>query len=356
VTSRTHSESAAPATDPLLLPLLRAASWQESDTLLEQLIRKYAEPVIREIVNFKLRVCLGHKTAGQREDEAEDLFAEIVVRLLDRLHQLKEDPANKGIVNLRSYVAVTAYNSCDEFLRRKYPLRHSLKNKLRYLLTHREGLALWEADDERWLCGFSRWVDQRQQTRSHSGKGSLSGIRNIIAEDLNGPDPLALLAAIFERVGSPVEFDDLVNFVADLWGIKDRQESSELDTSGEGAALISPVDPGLNPERVLEQRERLIRTWKEVCELPERQRVALLLNLRDSSGLSIVALLPRVRIATIREIAATLGMCADELAALWEDLPFEDSRIAELLSITRQQVINLRKSARARLVRRLIDD
>ena len=46
-------------------------------------------------------------------------------------------------------------------------------------------------------------------------------------------------------------------------------------------------------------------------------------------------------------------MPAPELAALWPDLPLEDAAIAERLGLTRQQVINLRKSARARLGRRM---
>jgi hypothetical protein len=38
---------------------------------------------------------------------------------------------------------------------------------------------------------------------------------------------------------------------------------------------------------------------------------------------------------------------------LWKELPLDDLTIAGRLGATRQQVINLRKSARARLVRRL---
>jgi hypothetical protein len=48
-----------------------------------------------------------------------------------------------------------------------------------------------------------------------------------------------------------------------------------------------------------------------------------------------------------------LEISADEFAAVWNDLPIEDARIAELLGLTRQQVINARKSGRERLARRL---
>ena len=82
----------------------------------------------------------------------------------------------------------------------------------------------------------------------------------------------------------------------------------------------------------------------EIRQLPPRQCAALLLNLKDAQGRGVIALFPLERIATMREIAAALGMPAERFAALWNDLPIEDLAIAELLAVTRQQVINLRKS------------
>jgi hypothetical protein len=68
---------------------------------------------------------------------------------------------------------------------------------------------------------------------------------------------------------------------------------------------------------------------------------------------AVAAVLPLTGIATIREMAAALEMPAADLATLWRDMPLEDARIAERLGLTRQQVINLRKSARLRLGRRM---
>jgi hypothetical protein len=78
-----------------------------------------------------------------------------------------------------------------------------------------------------------------------------------------------------------------------------------------------------------------------------------LLNLRDAQGRDVIALLPMTGIASIRQIAEALAMPAHEFAKLWNDLPLEDMTIAQQLGITRQQVINLRKSARERLARRM---
>jgi hypothetical protein len=55
----------------------------------------------------------------------------------------------------------------------------------------------------------------------------------------------------------------------------------------------------------------------------------------------------------VRQLADVLEISADRFAQLWNDLPLEDARIAELLGLTRQQVINARKSGRERLTRRL---
>jgi hypothetical protein len=64
-------------------------------------------------------------------------------------------------------------------------------------------------------------------------------------------------------------------------------------------------------------------------------------------------LFPVTGIASVRQIAAALELTAEKFAAIWNELPLEDARIAELLGVTRQQVINARKSGRERLARRL---
>ena len=93
--------------------------------------------------------------------------------------------------------------------------------------------------------------------------------------------------------------------------------------------------------------------WDEILQLPPRQRTALLLNLRDESGGAAIALLPVIRVATMRQVAAALEMSAEELAAVWDRLPLEDAAIGEKLGASQQQVANLRKCARERLSRRL---
>ena len=104
---------------------------------------------------------------------------------------------------------------------------------------------------------------------------------------------------------------------------------------------------------LVETRIFLKRLWEEVCELPRGQRAALLLNLRDADGGGCLGLLPATGVATTRQIAAALEVTDERFAEMWQHLPLDDAAIAGLLDVTRQQVINLRKSARERLSRRL---
>ena len=102
------------------------------------------------------------------------------------------------------------------------------------------------------------------------------------------------------------------------------------------------IDETESIESSLIYRSALLEVWREIDLLPARQRIALLLGLRDENGSAITSLLILLRIATF-----------DQLAAIWDQLPLPDMVIAERLQLNRQQVINLRKSARDRLGRRL---
>ena len=113
--------------------------------------------------------------------------------------------------------------------------------------------------------------------------------------------------------------------------------------------------PQADPAAALESRQLLDRLWGEICQLPRRQRVALLCNLRSQQGVNVITLLPATGIASIEQIAAALEIPLPEFEQLWAELPLDDLRLAQYLGATRQQIINLRRSARDRLARRLKD-
>jgi hypothetical protein len=92
--------------------------------------------------------------------------------------------------------------------------------------------------------------------------------------------------------------------------------------------------------------------WGEIQLLPRAQRVALLCNLKSPQGVNVITLFPAARVATFEQLAEALEIPPREFEVLWGRLPLDDLSIAEYLKITRQQVINLRRSARDRLLRR----
>lgn len=359
--------------DSLLLPFVLATDNAEQEHLLSQLITEQADPIITKIVNYKM----SGGRRGDAQSDAEDIRSEVILQLVQRLQNFRTNYANRPIGNFASYVAVTTYNACDRYVSRKYPQRRRLKNGLRYLLTHQEGFALWQDKRQTWLGGLSSWqpaghadeaVENGNDTASSSEAHRLQLLRDdprALAKDgaahaswSDQKRPYELLRAIFNWVGAPVELDFLTGICAEWWGVADK--SVEIDAGGSvkddaeaQGVQITDGRPAVSVET--ERRSYLHRLWNEILELPARQRAALLLNLRDEGGRGIVDLWIIVGIATPEAIAAALSLSLEEFAKLWAELPLDDNHIASLLGITRQQVINLRKSARERLARRVKD-
>ena len=335
-----------PQSDAVLLPFLQAQDEPTSSRTIEELICDYAQPIIGGIIRNKLRV--GQSTDRDlTNEEADDLISEVRLKLVSRLRELKADSSIRPIKNFRGYIAVTAYHACDEHLRKRYPKRHSLKNQLRYVLTHRDGFGVWENNEGVLFCGFAEWKGNEQSTRQARFSEKVDKQKLLAGSKSNSPE---LLAAIFNQSGGPVEFEDLVSLVAELRQITDDPLSSIEDV---GAARVQHHHSHPQLDAKMDQRRQLEELWAEICELPRRQRVALLLSLRDANGRGMLTLLPLIGIASVRQIAEILAMPAEKLSTLWNELPVEDAIIAGSLGVTRQQVINLRKCARARLWRRI---
>lgn len=334
-------------TDVLLLPFLRAGGEAERERALALLVEEHASPVVRGVVKSKLRVSLNAGDGREENQDALELFGDVCADLVSELRGLL-DAGARPVTNFRSYVAGVAFNACYRHLRRKYPQRHSLKTRVRYLLTHHADFALWEAGGHEHLCGPAAW-------RGRAGR-SFEDLTQHVRSTLDGIDaqrlPLAeVLTHVFRVSQSPLELDELINVVAELTGVSERKAREEETNEGRAAEQVADARAGVDEE--FDQRLYVARLWAEVRELPVNQRAALLLNLRDAQGRDLLALLPYTGTASVRQIAEALDIPAADFAALWNDLPLDDKAIAERLGLTRQQVINLRKSARARLGRRL---
>ena len=337
--------------DHRLSTFIEATDEEQADRFLASLIEEHAVPIVKEILGSSLRFHLDNNGAASTQD-ANDLFNDIVANLLTRLRQIRGDSSRGVIADLRGYIAATAYNACNLYLRQKYPRRSRLKNRLRYLLSHDPAFALWSNETSGLIGGLAQWRDKAELTPQRVfEKIRQDPVEWIETAGLPGvgidrAQLSTLLKALFQSCGNPIRLDDLVNIVADVCREKD-QPDEPLDT------VLNLVAPALDYETVLEQKHMLALLWQEICQLPPRQRVALLLNFRDVRGQDLVSLLPFTRTATIEQIAEAIEFPLDEFLGLWNTLPLDDATIAELLGATRQQVINLRKCARERLDRRI---
>src|SRR5689334_2404265 len=127
--------------DPLLAPLLSESDEAASDDVLLQLINNHAEPVIKGVIRYKLRLSSASAT---QQAEADDIRQEALVHLLAQLRRFHRVPDQHPISDLRGMAAVIAHRTCYGWMRRQFPQRHALKNRLHYLLTRQRGLALWQ--------------------------------------------------------------------------------------------------------------------------------------------------------------------------------------------------------------------
>jgi hypothetical protein len=334
--------------DPLLESLLLAASDEEINEIISALIAMHAVPVIKRVVVYKLH--LNHHRGTELAD-ADDIQQEVILQLLLRLRQSRQQPDVYPISDLRGLTATITRSACARWMQRRFPGRHAFKNRLYYLLTHQPGLALWLSENRKQIAGFKTWQGRKdiatveQFDRLSQEEQLLNRIRSL--KTGKEGDWGGVMAAVFDCLGGPVDFDKLTGYLAGLLQIEDRSviPLETIDESGQ------PDPPADQPDLAWQTEKKIFleRAWREIRELPAKQRVALLLNLqREYHGLFLAR-----GIATFRQMAEALEMSPEKLPELWSELPLEDTRIAELLQLTRQQVINARKSARNRLTRRL---
>lgn len=342
--------------DASLLPFLHATDEAESQLLMTELVLTQGKPLVKRILYRLYAKDLGRETQLR---EIDDICGDVLVLLVKRLRDFKTDPAAGVINNFGSYITAITYNVCYDYMRHKHPKRWRLKNKVRYLLNNREGLTLWPGEDGGWLCGLAAWREQGRLKSALYGEQLLLavtesfGAAGLLNSDVRSLPPAELLTHIFRVAEAPLEFEDLVSLVAELWGDVEYTEQIEADIPGLATPFDQIPDPRPGVLTELEDRARLKLIWTEICQLPLPQRVALLLSLRDSQGRSVLTLFQVTNTASMRQLAEALGMPAESFAEIWNELPLGDAIIARRLGATSQQVVNLRVSARKRLARRM---
>jgi hypothetical protein len=309
--------------DRVLRPLLDARTDDARVRVIGELLVMQATPIIERV--------LARAPAVVQPHDRDDIAGTVTLGLTRKLH-LVPFSADEGIRDFQDYVAKATFNGVQDFVRRHFPQRTRLENRLRYLLSRDPRLAIWDSPRGT-LCGLARWSESEE-------------FATILPDTQRRNDDISAdgLVTLFEAAGHPVPFQNVAASAAVLWGVTDDPPSEVADD-------LPDERPGQGARLESKQLAQII--WSEIQTLPERQRIALLLNLRDSVGLNALVLFPLTGVASFTELASTVGMTPPEFAAIWNDLPLDDLRIAGIMNGTRQQIINLRKSARERLQRRL---
>jgi hypothetical protein len=348
--------SASTGIDVSLLSFLNSADAREEEQQLSRLISEYAEPTVKRVIKYRLKADAHRGGVRYNNPDVEELYHDIQLRLLKRLWDLKRDPSKSVISNLESYITSTANHVCDEYLRRKFPSRRHLKDRVRYHLINHPEFRLCENGERVWLAGLAAWGQERfDGLKEVDAKPDVSLLKSL-SDELQSVDAYSmqlrpLLKIVFRICGRPLEFDSLTGLIAQLQGVKEK--SAVPLSAGSNSLTERLISPQEEIDVVLQYRQLLQYLWDEICKLPRRQRIALLFNLKGPNGINVITLIPATRVATFEEIATALELHTEQLEAIWPNLPMDDLSIAEYLGATRQQVINLRKNARERLSRRM---
>jgi hypothetical protein len=331
---------------PLIEAYLNAGDSSAADEILVRLLDQLVEPQVTSLIRQKLHVTLRLSDDRRENQDALELASEVKTLIVAKLAKLKEEQSQTAIENFNGYVQAVIVNTANHYLRRKYPVRLRLKNQLRYVLTHDKRLSVWSGLDGEWICGFVDWQNRDVECASF-------GIAQKEALRKADPSPeltnlAELVTTIFSINEAPMLFGDLVSTVYEA-----RRSTEPVEVPEDKCHDLSLNEHQATHDR-LEHMAVLKLLWSVMKEMPLRHRCALLLNLRAADGEGLITFFPVTQVASIQEIASCLEMKDSDLAEIWNDLPWDDNTIAEHLGLTRQQVINLRQSARSLLKRRLI--
>ena len=224
------------ANDALLIPFVRMADEAEAQRLLAELITEHATPLIKATIKRKLYT---HVDAA-RAQEIEDIQSAAALQLLTRLRVCRAEPERWPVTDFRGCVIGITQHACYDHLRRKFPQRHALKSRLRYLLTHQLGLALWEDENGERLCGYTAW-QARKATRA--AQAEITRLReNLSLLQLKQAPAqattLELSLALFNFIGQPVTLNELTEVIAALTGALTAYRAYRAHHDAQQAAAI----------------------------------------------------------------------------------------------------------------------
>jgi RNA polymerase sigma factor (sigma-70 family) len=344
--------------DQLLLPYLQASDESERQERLDELLSLYAAPVIRNTLRLKLGFYVDQSGASAYNPDAEDLYQEIMAKIIKALNDLQSESKRSEIERFRDYVFRVAGNACVTFLRTKSPARRRLKDNVRVVLIRHPDLAVWKAEGD-YLCGFTVWQQTRKPVSSKreflldESKLALFRSTRFSQTDLSQISLPRIIAELFDWVDGPVELNTLVNSLARLLNVKDP-----FDEPIDSEAEILP-DPRAGRRSLpistrVEEIQLLRRLWETLNQLPKEQRDAYTFRFHDDDGNDLFSLLIESEIVDFPQLGETFARSVQEIRRLRSRMPMDGASAAAELGVSTSQVHKWRFLAAKRLKKELM--
>src|SRR5262245_56721086 len=344
--------------DSTLLAFLQTTDADERARLLSKLILEQAAPSVRQVLRYRLRFYIGKGGRSHTNPDAEDLYHDVIAKLVKILNEARAQRKNADIKDFRQYATRVAVNACNDYLRSKYPSRTRLKDQVRDTFDQHADFDIWRSEHGEMVCGFAVWRNEMKPCLFSERVRRLEEQPELIRQELFAQmDSQKILltngiASIFDWVSCPIELDSLVNATAVLLDIKVRQFEPLDDDNG----LLSPAATASSSlyDEILEVRSALQELWDEVCRMPANQRETFIFSFANSKGDDLLSLLFDAGVSTPSQMAEELDMSLDRLMTIWKGMPMRNVDIAVLLGVERQQVNKWRHRAMKQLEKRFL--
>ena len=335
--------------DQLLLSYLQAATESDREQHLQEILSAYAVPEVRLALRRRLSFFVDAHGQSPHNQDAEDLFQEIMTKILQALHALTEPSSKAAIEDLQEYIARITANCCNDVLRKQSPSRTRLKYNLRFLLTHHEGFAVWKAAGITW-AGLSEWQNEPvspAQLNLSIDSEEFASFKSTRwpSENLKQVPLNRIVGEVLRWISRPIELDDLVSTVAALQNIKDLPTVVLPENV--------PADSA-NVQARLEGQEVLHQLWRALRGLSAEQRDVFCFGFEDEKGRDLFTVLFETETVTLRELTQELNRSTDEIVRLWSKMPMDNKAIAEEMKITRGRVYQHRSRALEKLKKGLL--
>jgi DNA-directed RNA polymerase specialized sigma24 family protein len=338
--------------------LLSCPTRKEAEHLFDSLHRDLFDPVIQRVLKEEIGrdMPASREELNEEADSFEDLSilvrGRIAIRLLnlwEERHAHPDAPQPHRIHSLPAYIIAIARNACVDYLRQDYPGRHSLDNSLRTALSKIPALAIWSITSPEgyveWQCGPHDRQDALPIPLNSNHE--LQGVLRRHLESLSRADALS---RIFEILRAPLRYTELLNFLASYWDVERAYRHAALESLP--FQLTKPYQTGLQPEEVVELIGTAQSLWQQIRRISPQQAAAILLKAPSpAADGSYVDFIHQHRIADWNDIAKAVGLSPEQVESIAPDIPLEDQRIADLLTILPKDVPRIRQDARARLNR-----